>query len=664
MKKLFLFPTLAMLAFASCSQDEITSIRQDGINYSVTTVMQTRAADSYCNNNLPAAFKVWAQTTDDGSLYINGDKIVNAGGNPTTWTDEAGVRYWPDGKTLDFYAQVNGDETFSFNNGEPRFVDFAINSDVAQQTDLMCAVSKGLGTSDGIVQLNFRHVLSQVCFKAKNTSSNLSVTIKGVSVGHLANQATYSFPTESTSDNYVNHTLEAVGTEPATKGTWSTPAENSYTALYSVAFDDITVAPQTTDAVNLTCPTDGDASTIANVMTLLPQTVSAWNPNAGQYDGAYFLIDAQLNNVADETLTPIYTGKIAIPVSVAWEQGKRYIYTFVFGEGGNGGWTDNPTNPQPVLTTINYNVTVDDFVPVNNDQNMQASIVYTLTYDSNGGADTDGKTTKQVTLNSEGTITIDETCPFTRTGYTFLGWAETKDATEATYTTGGSIALTKTEPTKTLYAVWQKEAAQPVTITLNTVADTWVRSNNTTDQSSATTMEIKTDDTNSSYMYGLMQFTIPSDVLDNTKYDITDAKLYLVSERNKGCGKISIYSIDTYGTKYADIETNITSSLATTPIIEAQAINGQSSKAVTDSGITSDYQVVSAWTNTFDFLTYVKSLTTSTFNLLLAASESNTTSFKIYTNDATDVTNTNVTPNFTFTADDLKPRLVITYVEK
>lgn len=60
---------------------------------------------------------------------------------------------------------------------------------------------------------------------------------------------------------------------------------------------------------------------------------------------------------------------VAIPTSsIIWEQGKKYIYTFIFGEGG--GYVP-PTDPDPepgdpepgdpVLVPISFEVTVDDF---------------------------------------------------------------------------------------------------------------------------------------------------------------------------------------------------------------------------------------------------------------------------------------------------------------
>ena len=44
----------------------------------------------------------------------------------------------------------------------------------------------------------------------------------------------------------------------------------------------------------------------------------------------------------------------------------------------------------------------------------------------------------------------------TRNGYTFLGWADKADATGAQYHGGELITLTKDNPTKTIYAVWEK----------------------------------------------------------------------------------------------------------------------------------------------------------------------------------------------------------------
>jgi hypothetical protein len=107
-------------------------------------------------------------------------------------------------------------------------------------------------------------------------------------------------------------------------------------------------------------------------MLLLPQTTTAWDttskPSADSQTGSYFLVDCKICNVAGDdyastTDIVLWDGPVAIPAAFTWKQGKKYIYTFVFGN-GNGGYDPNPDTPKPVLVPITFNVTVDDFVPV------------------------------------------------------------------------------------------------------------------------------------------------------------------------------------------------------------------------------------------------------------------------------------------------------------
>ena len=480
MKTKYLFGAMAALMMAACSQDEVVSVRQDGIAYGVSAGTQTRAADSYCNNTLPDYFKVWAKSAD--GLYINGDKIVNSDG---VWTDADGTRYWPDGKTLDFYAEVNGDEEFSFNNGAPTFNDFTVKDAVAEQVDLMYSVRKGQTKTVDKVQLNFRHALSQVCFRAKNNTKNMSVVIKGVSVGHLTEKGTFTFPAADTDYNYAEHSDNNVDPEKEVNGgTWAIPSGAQYNKKYSVAplNGNVTLAPGT--ASNLTCPEDSHENGFGQVLTLLPQTVAAWNPTkAGtDWNGAYFLVDLALSNITEddggaEVSTTVYTGEAAIPVNVAWVQGYRYIYTFVFDEGGNGGWTPDPENPKPVLTTIKYDVTVDDFIPVNPDggdtenggTNMDGNDETGYEYSTTLHLHTNDGTgaVRTVKLNSnESTYSFMLSSEYTpsRDGAEFLGWATAADATTAEYGEGQSVPVNMEEEKFDLYAVWQKNKT---TITLS-----------------------------------------------------------------------------------------------------------------------------------------------------------------------------------------------------
>ncbi len=75
---------------------------------------------------------------------------------------------------------------------------------------------------------------------------------------------------------------------------------------------------------------------------------------------------------------------------------------------------------------------------------------YTITYNPNGGTGAPEAQTKKY----DETMKLSTLIP-THAGYTFLGWAESANATTATYLPGGEFV--KNADT-TLYAVWQKNA--------------------------------------------------------------------------------------------------------------------------------------------------------------------------------------------------------------
>lgn len=475
MRSKFFIGAMATLLLGACSQDEVMSVRQDGINYSVTTPNLTRAADSYCNAILPNTFKVWAETSD-GELYINGDVIAKSGNN---WVDQSGTRYWPSEGTLDFYAQVNGDDVFAFNSGAPTFNNFTVNNDVEKQIDLMYAVSKDLDKEDITVPLNFRHALSQVCFRAKNNTTNLVVQIKGVSVGHLTNGGTFTFPTSDTDENYQhpNHGDEVDPDAPTLNGgTWV--LNSTYETQYDVTLSNAVTVNPNSQVVNLTCPGDDHINDFAKVLTLMPQEVNAWDPTktGTTYNGAYFLVDLVISNLSGTggTTSEVYEGKAAVPVDIDWQQGYRYIYTFVFDEGGDGGWTPDPENPEPILTSMKWDVDVDDFIPTypdggnegdgthmdtdtegKEDDDDEPVATYTLTFNGNKPADALETSVSNLPDALTGSVnyTIPSKTPSCGANYQFLGWSSNPNANEADYTDGESITLTDN---LILYAVWKK----------------------------------------------------------------------------------------------------------------------------------------------------------------------------------------------------------------
>lgn len=369
-----------MLALASCSNDELTSVNRDGdeIAFSVVTNSATRAADVYCNNNKPSGFNVWA--TFNGQTYINGDNVQYQGGK---WVNTSGTRYWPDGE-VSFFAHVNAGDAFNWNGGQPKIENFTVGTDVATQQDLLYAVKTASKGTDGKAELNFRHALSQIVFQAKNTNPNLYVEISGVSVCKVKNQGTFTYPTDDTSDKVGEHN-DGASIDYSTQkwGSWSTYG----TQQYDVTFNAVQLnGSKTATSVSLT-NTNETAKAYDKVMLLLPQSSTKWdvgtNATTGKPEdqtGTYFLVKCQIYNVAGTTVnknTDVClwgnggAEDVAIPVALNWEQGKKYIYTFMFGD-GNGGYDPDPDpddpdpKPTPVLVPITFEVTVDDFVPVGN----------------------------------------------------------------------------------------------------------------------------------------------------------------------------------------------------------------------------------------------------------------------------------------------------------
>ena len=374
MKKYYFLAAGLLLMLGSCSQDDIVeaNLGADEIRFAAVTNGSTRAADIYNPTNMPASFQVSAMS--QGKVYISDDKIERKGSEaPYTWENSTGTRYWPE-DAVDFYAHVNAGTTFALNNGTPTFNNFAVGSAVGSQVDLLYAVKKGEKKETTPVQLNFRHALSQIVFKARNESENIFVQIKGVKVKNVKNSGTYTFPTTTDPNLPTSGTADSEN-----RGSWALADTK---AEYNVTFSltDVKGSKTNPTTVNLS-DEEGTA------LMLMPQTTDAWVPETYPKPGvgntnSYLLVDCIIYNVADGSATTLpgdnvclwgkeengsYTPKeLAIPVKFAWEEGKKYTYTLVFGN-GNGGYNPDPDDPdpdkpEPVLVPISFEVTVDEFL--------------------------------------------------------------------------------------------------------------------------------------------------------------------------------------------------------------------------------------------------------------------------------------------------------------
>lgn len=372
-----IFGAMAAAALLACSKDQVLQTNQNGneITYSIEAENQTKASAVYCQNNLMSSFTVRA-TYNNGTInkwYYT--EIVTREGTGT-WTGE-GIRYWSEDGTHDFYACANGTMTVATTPAPPTVTDFTPNTTVASQLDLLYAVTAGLRrATTTTVALKFRHALSQVEFRAKNTNPNLHVIVKGVRVGQVPSKGTFTFPAADAADGFVDHDQD--GTHSYTPGTWS--LNTTTKADYGVSTENVAVTGNN-NAVDLTISTDASGSTrnFSKSMLLLPTSslgttgTTAWNPTNTTFNGTYIAVNCDIYNVEGSSFNAstdvqLHSGWAVIPVAFKWEPGKKYIYTFVFGD-GNGGYeggtgTTPGASSEPVLAPVSYQIAVDDFEAV------------------------------------------------------------------------------------------------------------------------------------------------------------------------------------------------------------------------------------------------------------------------------------------------------------
>ena len=411
MKKVLL-GTLAVLTLAACSKDEVVQQNpNDAITFSVVTNKAvSRALNGYCNNHMPDNFQVWANVPNSPSgykPYFSGDQF-DKDGSTNNYLNNGESRYWPY-SAINFFACKNATPNWNATTGSDAYktlvvTDFTVADQVADQVDFIYAVQNVTDKpSTGQTTINFRHALSQIEFQARNENTKLYVEIEGVSVCKVNNKGTFTFPTTSTNAQIGIHNKPVDAENPdynldsKVTGSWESTTPSSY-STYSITTKKYDADTKTEvkevkkiagdgAVVSLTVTDPGTQEHNKNTMYLLPQTLTAWNPDSKAtpgdvaQTGAYFLVKCKIFNVADPATgyqpsdVRIWPkaddtyADVAIPFSATWVGGKRYVYTFVFTDKGNGGFNPNPSDPskpEDVLVPIKLVVTVDDFVDAGN----------------------------------------------------------------------------------------------------------------------------------------------------------------------------------------------------------------------------------------------------------------------------------------------------------
>ena len=350
----------------SCAEKEIANVEtssQNVIGFNVlSNAAETKATPITPSNLKTTDFDVFAYTADgtafmgvaDTNWAHDGVKIVYKN-NKWDYDDQGELRYWPT-EALDFYAVspgsvLGGDAGMHYMwnfNHDSQTIHYACMDEYGEGTgkhadhDVMYGIAKNQtkDTNKGVVKFTFKHILSQVVFKAKTELATMNVVINGIEIYNAKMSGTFTLPSDT-------------AIAPTAANNWKLSADGVY-------------SPTIVRNAEIEVKSNKEATDISSTTPIftIPQTLTAWDvkganktkeaaDNAGQ---SYLEISCKIlqSGVYLCGSEKAY-GTIYVPFGTSWEPGKRYVYTLIFG----GGYDANGNN---TLKPIEFDAKTEDWV--------------------------------------------------------------------------------------------------------------------------------------------------------------------------------------------------------------------------------------------------------------------------------------------------------------
>lgn len=361
--------------FASCSNEEelanVGKSESNAIRFAgISGLSDTRTTPIGTQNLTSTNFDVMAFMSSDKALFMGGkheaghsDHGVKIVYKTSAWDydDKDKMAYWPTAGDVDFYAvspAITDDfvlQGFAYDmTSAAKTISYTTVDEYNSKGtnhDVMYAVTKGLNKKNNgtmPVQMNFKHILSQVVFKAKTTSSILEVDVENVKIHNFVHSGTFTLPAG----------------EPAMSDWKLSPAAKG---AYTVKLNAANVKTKNA-VVNL--------SDMKSPLMLIPQKLTKWSTysagtavsilEADKAKKCYLEISMKLkqnDSYLIGSAAEYKTVYVPFDNATGWEPGKRYIYTLIFG----GGYDDQG---EPILSPITFNAATADWADASADVNF------------------------------------------------------------------------------------------------------------------------------------------------------------------------------------------------------------------------------------------------------------------------------------------------------
>lgn len=363
--------------FASCSNEEelanVGKSESNAIRFAgISGLSDTRTTPIDTHNLTSTNFDVMAFMSSDNTLFMGGKHVSGVSDhgvkivyNTPAWDydDKDKMAYWPTVGDVDFYAvspAITDDlvlQGFVYDmTSDAKTISYSTVDEYNSKGtnhDVMYAVTKGRNKKNNgtmPVQMNFKHILSQVVFKAKTTSSILEVDVENVKIHNFVHSGTFTLPAG----------------EPAMSDWKLSPAAKG---AYTVKLNAANVKTKNA-VVNL--------SDMNSPLMLIPQKLTKWSTYSAAAGTAVSILEAdkakecyleismklkQNDSYLIGSAAEYKTVYVPFDNATGWEPGKRYIYTLIFG----GGYDDQG---EPILSPITFNAATADWADASADVNF------------------------------------------------------------------------------------------------------------------------------------------------------------------------------------------------------------------------------------------------------------------------------------------------------